>query len=364
MATPVQKTTILLPGGLGYIGSHIIVELLTYLIQSQKISFTKILIVDNLSNSSLTVLDRIKEIIKSEHPNFSNIDSVLEFEKLDILNLPALESVFSRQIELKTPISSIIHLAAKKAVGESVKFPVLYYENNFIGTINILKCMDKYECKKIIFSSTATVYGCNDKCHETSPINPLHPYSSTKVCMEYAIRDMTNSKSDWKSISLRYFNPAGAHPSGLIGDSPTIFPNNLFPFLEQVMIGRREKLTVFGNDYNTHDGTGVRDYLHVVDLAKFHIAALEKLENIKGYEVYNVGSAKGYSVLDIVNTYSKVTGKNINYVMGERRPGDVDILVCVCEKAEKELNMKIQKTLEDMCRDSYNFVLKNPDGIK
>ena len=239
--------------------------------------------------------------------------------------------------------------------------------------------MEKYGCRRFIFSSTATVYGCNDNCKEDSPINPLHPYSSTKVCMEYVLRDIAarnekncsaEKKEDsvlggpWKVIILRYFNPAGAHPSGLIGDSPTIFPNNLFPFVEQVAVGRREKLTVFGKDYKTKDGTGVRDYIHVMDLARAHVKALEKLEEIEGHQVYNIGSAVGYSVLDILKTYSSVVGKEIPYVFGERRMGDVDALICNCEKAERELGFKIELSLEDICRDSYNFVKVNPDGIK
>ncbi len=283
---------------------------------------------------------------------------------MDVLDLPRVDDIFLQRVTGKCPITKVIHLAGKKAVGESVKFPLMYYENNFVGTLNILKCMEKHDCKKFIFSSTATVYGCNDNCREDSPINPLHPYSSTKVCMEYVLRDFANSKPDYQIISLRYFNPAGAHPSGLIGDSPSVFPNNLFPFVEQVIIGKRPLLTIFGNDYKTHDGTGIRDYVHIVDLAKAHVVALEQLEKTKGFDIFNLGTAKGYSVFDIVNTYNKVIGKEIPYKMGERRPGDVDALVCVCEKANRELNWKVEKSLEDMCRDSYNFILKNPEGIK
>lgn len=305
----------------------------------------------------------IYQILKNEYPNLE-IPQTFELVIADVLDIPKLETIFLQKIEEKCPIKTVIHLAAKKAVGESVMFPLMYYENNFIGTLNVLKCMEKFNCKRFIFSSTATVYGCNDKCKEDSPINPLHPYSSTKVCMEYVLRDFANSKPDYQIIVLRYFNPAGAHPSGLIGDSPSVFPNNLFPFIEQVIIGKRPLLTIFGNDYKTHDGTGIRDYIHIVDLAKAHVIALDTLEKTKGYDVFNLGTAQGYSVFDIIKAYSKIIGREIQYKMGERRPGDVDVLICVCEKANKIMNWRVEKSLEDMCKDSFNFILKNPDGIK
>ena len=308
-------------------------------------------------------MDRIYQILKDEYPNFE-VPQIFEVLIADVLDMSKLEELFTKRIEEKCPITTVVHLAAKKAVGESVKFPLMYYENNFVGTLNVLKCMEKYNCKRFIFSSTATVYGCNDKCREDSPINPLHPYSSTKVCMEYVLRDFANSKPDYQIIALRYFNPAGAHPSGLIGDSPSVFPNNLFPFIEQVIIGKRPLLTIFGNDYKTHDGTGIRDYIHIVDLAKAHVVALEKLQTTKGFDVFNLGTAKGYSVFDIITSYSRVIGKEIPYKIGERRLGDVDVLICVCDKANKEFNWKVEKSLEDMCRDSFNFIQKNPEGIQ
>ena len=357
--------TILIPGGLGYIGSHTIIELLESILQ-KKIQLPpynyKVLVVDDLSNSTMSVIPRLNQILKTSCPNYS--EDIIEFGKIDIKSSSELESLFHRKSEKNEPINYIIHFAAKKAVGESMQFPLDYFENNFVGTLNLLKCMEKYNCKNFIFSSSATVYGNNGNCKEEDPLMFANPYGCTKLCVEYLLQATAKCKSDWRIISLRYFNPCGAHESGLIGESPSSFPNNLFPFLEDVVVGKRERLNVFGNDYNTPDGTGVRDYIHVVDLAKAHINALEKINDIKGCEVYNLGTGTGYSVLEIINTYSKVIGKDIPYYIVGRRPGDIDISKCVPERAHRELRWKAEKTLEDMCRDSFRWKTQNPNGFE
>ena len=360
-----RKSTILVTGGTGYIGTHTIVELIQNLYAGKltlNTSECNVLLVDNLSNSSEKILDRVNLIIDPIAPE-NKKGKHFEFRKLDVLDLPSLETLFAEYKDKNEKIDYIIHFAAKKAVGESTEKPLLYFENNFVGTLNLLKCMEKFECKNFIFSSSATVYGANNYCKEGDPMSFSNPYGATKVCVEHILDATTRCKSDWNVISLRYFNPCGAHESNLIGELPSGFPNNLFPFIEDIVKGKRECLNIFGNDYPTKDGTGVRDYLHVVDLAKAHVSALNKLKDCQGYQIYNIGTGVGYSVLDIVTTYSKVSNIEIPYKIVGRRNGDVDS-VCGCpDRANKELGWKAEKNLEDMCRDSYNWVSKNPNGI-
>lgn len=330
---------ILLTGGTGYIGSHTAVEL----IKKGK----EIVIVDNLVNSKEAVIDKIEKIT-GKRP---------KFYKVDILDKQSLDSVFD-----ENNIEAVIHFAGLKAVGESVKKPIEYYYNNITGTLVLLEVMRKHECKKIVFSSSATVYGNpgTPKYVETMGRGTTtNPYGTTKAMIEKILEDTYVADIEWKIAILRYFNPIGAHESGLIGDNPNGIPNNLMPYIQKVAIGKLEKLHIFGNDYNTKDGTGVRDYIHVVDLALGHIKALEKLEITDGLEIYNLGTGIGYSVLDIVNTFEKVNGIKIPYVIDERRPGDLDEYYADATKAECELGWKTTKSLEDMCRDSWRYIKNN-----
>ncbi len=365
MDSNIQTQTILIPGGLGYIGSHTVVCILESILKkSVKLSNTayKVLIIDNLYNSTPSVLPRIHKILKKASPDYS--EKMLEFQDIDLKNLDQLDAVFAQKHEQKEPISYIIHFAAMKAVGESMRIPLTYFDNNIVGSLNVLKCMEKHGCKNLIFSSSATVYGNNGNCKEDDQLTFTNPYGCTKLCVEHILKSMTECKADWKIISLRYFNPAGAHESGLMGEAPSSYPNNLFPYLEEVVVGKKEELKIFGKDYNTKDGTGVRDYIHVMDLAKAHTVALEKLSSITKYEVYNLGTGIGYSVLDILEAYSKAIGKRIPYSFAERRAGDVDEIKCVPEKANKELNWKAEKNLDEMCADSYRWKSLNPNGFE
>ena len=330
---------ILLTGGTGYIGSHTAVEL----IKKGK----EIVIVDNLVNSKEDVIDKIEKIT-GKRP---------KFYKVDILDKQSLDSVFD-----ENNIEAVIHFAGLKAVGESVKKPIEYYHNNITGTLVLLEVMRKHACKKIVFSSSATVYGNpgTPKYVETMGRGTTtNPYGTTKAMIEKILEDTYVADTEWKIAILRYFNPIGAHESGLIGDNPNGIPNNLMPYIQKVAIGKLEKLHIFGNDYNTKDGTGVRDYIHVVDLALGHIKALEKLEITDGLEIYNLGTGIGYSVLDIVNTFEKVNDIKIPYVIDERRPGDLDEYYADATKAECELGWKTTKSLEDMCRDSWRYIKNN-----
>ncbi|RYE15653.1 MAG: UDP-glucose 4-epimerase GalE [Rickettsiales bacterium] len=369
MQNETSSPTILVTGGLGYIGSHTVVELIVALnenklhLQNNDTTKCKVLIIDDLSNASSAVLGRIKKLLEKSH-NITNTDDYLEFVKLDILNLSSLESLFDKKAKDGNPIEYIIHFAAKKLVGESVKIPLLYFELNFGGTLNILKCMEKYNCNNFIFSSSCSVYGKNDDCKEDDQVTFNSPYACTKLCVEHMLKAVAMVKKNLRVISLRYFNPCGAHESGMIGDAPTTYPNNLFPFIEELAIGKREYLSIFGSDYQTKDGTGVRDYVHVVDVANAHVIAINKLSKISSYEVYNLGTGNGYSVLEIIKTYSKVIGKELPYKLVDRRPGDVDVAQCQPSKALAELNWKAVKNLEDMCRDSYRWITSNPEGIK
>lgn len=335
--------SILVTGGAGYIGSHTVVELI-------KLG-KEVVIVDNLSNSSILVLDRIEEIT-GKRPTFY---------ELDVADKAALRSVFEKE-----SIEAAIHFAGYKAVGESVEKPVMYYENNIMSTLALVEVMAEFGVKKIVFSSSATVYGLNNPSPlvENMPTSATNPYGYTKVMLEQILRDLEVSDKEWSVALLRYFNPIGAHESGLIGEDPAGIPNNLMPFIAQVAVGKRAELSVFGNDYDTVDGTGVRDYIHVVDLALGHIKALEKISDTTGVYTYNLGSGQGTSVLELVQAFEKVNGVKVPYKIVDRRPGDVATCYANADKALAELNWKTEKTIEHMCRDTWNWQSKNPNGYK
>lgn len=327
--------TVLVTGGTGYIGSHTVVELL-----ENKI---KVIVIDNFTNSKREVVDRIKKITGKDF---------IFYEK-DVCDKEALRNIFQ-----KHSIDAVIHFAGYKAVGESVKDPLKYYQNNLFSTIQLLQVMDEVDCRKLVFSSSATVYG-NPKTlpiKEDFPLSPTNPYGTTKCMIEQILRDIAKSNSNWSIAILRYFNPIGAHPSGLLGDDPNGIPNNLMPYIMKVANHELEILNVFGDDYNTKDGTGVRDYIHVVDLAKGHLKALDKINKTTGVDAYNLGTGIGYSVLEMIHTFEKVNGVKINYQITSRRSGDIDACYADVHYAEKELGWKAEKTLEDMCRDAYHYV--------
>ena len=333
---------VLVTGGAGYIGSHTCVELLN--------AGYDIVVVDNFSNSKPEVLNRIKEIAGRD----------FKFYAADLLDRNGLERIFSENC-----IEAVIHFAGLKAVGESVSIPLKYYYNNITGTIELCEAMARHGVKKIVFSSSATVYG-NPKSvpiKEDFPLGPTNPYGRTKYMIEEILKDLYVSDNEWGVVLLRYFNPIGAHESGRIGEDPNGIPNNLMPYITQVAVGKMDKLNVFGNDYNTHDGTGVRDYIHVIDLAKGHLKALEKVMRGSVVDIYNLGTGTGYSVLDVVKTFGKVTGQVIPYVITDRRPGDIDMCYADPSKAFDELGWKAEKDLEDMCRDSWNWQKNNPNGF-
>lgn len=333
---------ILVTGGTGYIGSHTVVELLS--------AGDEVIIVDNLSNSKLCVLDRIEKIT-GKRPTFI---------KCDLLDKDALDKVFCDYPE----IDSVIHFAGLKAVGESCALPLMYYHNNLTGTFNLLECMLSHEVYRIVFSSSATVYGLPKTVpiKEDFPLSTTNPYGETKLMIERILKDLHTSDPEFSVSILRYFNPIGAHESGLIGEAPKGIPNNLFPYITQVGEGKLPFLRVFGNDYDTHDGTGVRDYIHVVDLARAHLKALERARKVTGVEYYNVGTGNGYSVLDMVHAYERVTGLEIPYQIVERRPGDIDECYADPALAEKMLGWKAEFDLDDMCRDAHRWQSQNPNG--
>ena len=333
---------ILVTGGAGFIGSHTCVELLE--------AGHSIVVVDNFSNSKPEALKRIKKITGKD----------FKFYQLDILDLEALDKVFK-----ENKIDAVIHFAGLKAVGESVQKPVEYYHNNITGTLMLIKAMRENGCKKIVFSSSATVYGVNNPVPyvETMPTNSsTNPYGYTKVMIEQILKDVCVADGEWAVSLLRYFNPIGAHKSGLLGEDPNGIPNNLFPYIAQVAVGKREYLGVFGNDYDTPDGTGVRDYIHVVDLAKGHVAAVKYVVSGLGCEVFNLGTGIGYSVLDMVHAFEKANGVKVPYQIVGRRPGDLPTCYADSAKSERVLGWKAEKNLEDMCRDSWNWQSKNPMG--
>ncbi|MGN1080814.1 MAG: UDP-glucose 4-epimerase GalE [Acutalibacteraceae bacterium] len=326
---------ILVTGGTGYIGSHTVVDLIQ--------NGHEIIILDNLCNSKIDVLDKIEAITKTRP----------EFIKGDIRDKSVLDSLFD-----KNKIDAVIHFAGLKAVGESCEKPLLYYENNIGGTICLLNCMKEHGCKKIVFSSSATVYGdpATVPVTEDFPLSTTNPYGSTKLYIEQILKDISKAEGDWDITLLRYFNPVGAHESGLLGENPNGIPNNLMPYIMKVACKKLEKLHVFGNDYPTKDGTGVRDYIHVCDLAHGHTLAIK---NLGGLRIYNLGTGTGYSVLDIVSAFEKANGVKIPYVIDPRRPGDVAINYACPDKAKKELGFVASRNLEDMCRSSYEFAKKN-----
>ena len=329
---------ILITGGAGYIGSHTCVELLE--------KGEQIVVVDNFCNSKPEVIEKIKEITKKD----------FKFYEVDLLDKTKLEKVFQ-----ENEIKEVIHFAGLKAVGESVQKPLEYYHNNITGTIILLEVMKKYNCKKIVFSSSATVYGLPKSVpiKEDFPLSTTNPYGTTKLYIEQIMKDCCVADKELAVILLRYFNPIGAHKSGLIGEDPNGIPNNLMPFIARVADGTYPELKVFGNDYDTPDGTGVRDYIHVVDLSIGHIKAIEKIRNMKGVEIYNLGTGKGFSVLELVKTFEKVNNVKVNYKIVGRRAGDIAICYANCDKALKELGWKCERNIEDMCRDTWNFILKN-----
>jgi len=328
---------ILVTGGAGYIGSHTVIELLNV--------GKEVIIIDNFSNSSEGTLNAIKEITKKD----------FKFYEGDYLNKNLLEKIFD-----ENKIEAVINFAGFKAVGESVQKPLEYYHNNVFGAINLLEVMKKYNVKNFIFSSSATVYGepervpLDEKCKTGGTTNP---YGTSKLFIEQILQDLYKSDNTWNIVILRYFNPVGSHESGLIGEEPKGIPNNLMPYIVRVAAGILKELSIFGDDYNTEDGTGVRDYIHVVDLAKGHIAALEKLEKEgQGLFIYNLGTGTGYSVLGMVKAFEKATGKKVPYKIAPRRAGDIAECYSNVEKAERELNWKAEKTIEDMCRDSWKYI--------
>lgn len=344
---------ILVTGGAGYIGSHTLIEL-------YKAGHTA-LVVDNLYNSDQESLRRVAEILGIAQIPFVNAD---------IRDREALEEVF-RQNEkmvngqMVTGFDACIHFAGLKAVGESVAKPLEYYENNMNGTFVLLDVMRKHGCKNIIFSSSATVYGdpavipITEDCPKGQCTNP---YGQTKSMLEQVMMDLQKADPEWNVVLLRYFNPIGAHAFGRIGENPNGIPNNLMPYITQVAVGRRERLNVFGNDYPTPDGTGVRDYIHVVDLAAAHVAALQAITRKQGLAIYNIGTGHGYSVLDVVNTFVRVNKVDVPYAIMPRRAGDIATCYCDPTKAEEELGWKAQFGLEEMCRDAWNWQKNNPNG--
>lgn len=337
-------TRVLLTGGAGYIGSHTAVELLE--------KDFEIVIYDNLVNSSKIALDKIRKITGKD----------FKFYEADILDTDFLKKVLTEE-----KIDVVIHFAALKAVGESVKKPLEYYHNNLTGTLSLLKAMVDTNVKKIIFSSSATVYGDP----ETTPITEdfpkgacTNPYGWSKSFMEQIMTDLNTADPDFKVVLLRYFNPIGAHKSGLIGEDPKGIPNNLLPYISQVAVGKLDYLHVYGDDYDTHDGTGIRDYIHVVDLAKGHVLAVEKIDELKGVEIINLATGNGYSVLDVVHAFEKACGKKIPYQIEERRAGDIDKCFADPSYAKKAIGWKAENGIDEMCQDAWRWQKMNPNGYE
>lgn len=333
--------SILLTGGAGFIGSHAAVELLNH--------GYNIVVVDNLDNSQMEVITRIKELTAKDFP----------FYKIDLMDSERLDQVFAEHA-----IEAVMHFAGLKAVGESVEKPLAYYENNITGTLNLCKVMSKYGVKQMVFSSSATVYGtpASLPIDESFPLSATNPYGRTKLMIEEMLADLVVSDASWSIAVLRYFNPVGAHESGRIGESPMGPPNNLMPYITQVAAGKREQLQIFGADYETMDGTGVRDYIHVCDLASGHLKALNYLKNHTGIDSFNLGTGVGYSVLDMIAAFRKVSGIEIPFQISERRPGDVAACYANSQKAQTVLGWRAVKSLEDMCRDSWRWQTENPEG--
>jgi len=343
-----QQRWVLVTGGAGYIGSHTVLQML--------LKDYKIVIVDNLENSCEEAVHRVRELAGNNGQN-------LIFKQVDLRDKDALEEVF------KTfRFNAVIHFAGLKAVGESVRMPLHYYNNNIIGTLNLLDAMTRHGCNQIVFSSSATVYGQPKSvpCTEEFPLEATNPYGRTKLIIEGILKDVHVADPTWRIVLLRFFNPVGSHPSGHIGEDPRGVPNNLMPVVQQVAVGRRTELTVFGSDYNTRDGTGVRDYIHVMDLAAGHIQALHQLFNTPdiGCAIYNLGTGRGTSVLEMVAAFEKASGKKIPLRFTDRRPGDCSEVYAATEKAEKELGWTAKLGIEEMCRDQWNWASKNPYGYQ
>lgn len=334
---------ILVTGGAGYIASHTNLELLN--------AGYEVVVVDNLSNSCMESISRVEKLTGKN----------IKFYENDILDKDALESVFCNE-----QIEAVIHFAGLKAVGESCMMPLKYFKNNIAGTVNLLEVMDKYNVKNLVFSSSATVYGDPETVPVTEEFSTsaTNPYGRTKLMIEEILKDLYAADKEWNIAILRYFNPIGAHDSGEIGEDPNGIPNNLVPYIAKVAMGILERVNVFGNDYDTPDGTGIRDYIHVVDLALGHIKAIEKLTDKPGLVIYNLGTGRGYSVLEIIQNYEKACNKKLPYVITDRRPGDIATSYADPSKAERELGWKARKGIEQMCRDSYNWQSKNPNGYK
>lgn len=334
---------ILITGGLGYIGSHTCIELLK--------EYDKIIVIDNLSNSSIFVIDRIKKI--------SNVD--INFIHGDILDKEKLEYLFKNY-----NIKAVIHFAGHKSVSESVKYPIKYYRNNVLGSLILIEVMKKYDCKRIVFSSSATVYGQpkDVPVTENSSLQPINPYGKSKLMIEEVLNDLYESDRDWSIVILRYFNPVGAHESTLIGEDPNGIPNNLMPFISQVASGKRDILSIYGNDYNTPDGTGIRDYIHIVDLASAHVKALNYTYSNKKLTKLNIGTGIGYSVLEVVNAFQNISSQKIPYKFVNRRSGDINISFADVTKSKEVLNWKAKYDIKKMCLDSWNWQKNNPAGYE
>ncbi|WP_347548711.1 UDP-glucose 4-epimerase GalE [Pseudalkalibacillus hwajinpoensis] len=334
---------VLVTGGAGYIGSHTCVQLLDH--------GSDIVVVDNFSNSKMESLDRVRELTERDFP----------FYEVDLLDRASLERVFE-----ENHIEAVIHFAGLKAVGESVAKPLHYYHNNLTGTFVLCEVMEKYNVRNIVFSSSATVYGMPDvmPITEEAPLSATNPYGQTKLMIEQILRDLHVADSNWSIALLRYFNPIGAHVSGRIGEDPNGIPNNLMPFISQVAVGKLEQLSVFGDDYDTADGTGIRDYIHVVDLANGHLRALEHVLGTTGVNAYNLGTGNGYSVLQMVKAFEEVTGKEVAYSIAPRRPGDIGECYADPTKARKELGWVAERGIEEMCCDTWRWQSGNPDGYK
>ena len=333
--------TILVTGGAGYIGSHTCIELINY--------GYEVIVVDNLSNSSIESIRRVEKITKCK----------ISFYQVDIRNKCELENIFNRH-----SVDAVFHFAGLKSVSESIEYPVEYYENNINGSINLVEVMKKSNCNIFIFSSSATVYGNPHilPIKENFPLSATNPYGRSKLIIENFLQDVFISDDSWHIALLRYFNPVGAHKSGLIGEDPNGVPNNLMPYISQVATGKLEKLSVFGGDYDTPDGTGVRDYIHVVDLAKGHVKALQVLENRPQILTVNLGTGKGYSVFDMIKTFKKISGMNVPYEIVDRRPGDIASCYMDSSTAEELLGWKAELGIDEMCKDMWRWQLSNPNG--
>ena len=332
---------ILVTGGAGFIGTHTCVELLN--------AGEEIVVFDNFHNSKMAAVEAVKKLTGCD----------FKFYEADMLDADAMERIFA-----ENNITEVIHFAGLKAVGESVAKPLEYYHNNITGTLVLLYTMRRHGCKRFVFSSSATVYGSPKSVpiREDFPLSTTNPYGSTKLMIENILRDLYVADPTWSIALLRYFNPVGAHESGLIGEDPNGIPNNLMPYIAKVAIGKLEKVHVFGNDYPTPDGTGVRDYIHVVDLARGHVCAIRKLETKCGLFICNLGTGHGYSVLDVIHAFEKACGKKIPYVIDPRRPGDIAECYADPSKAKRELGWEAEYGIEEMCADSWNWQQKNPDG--